>query len=147
MFATSERLYLVSISRRRVVEPQVFHALALDKQLPPLARFLAYLPRAFTARWHEFDWGVHAQHMPYLPRVRYGRTVLAPARWRLRVMDLPTGMPDPAWRQALNLWRLRWRCPDLVELRDDDRTLRLSLTEPAHLAVLRAHLRQRAMPC
>ncbi len=49
--------------------PQVFHALALDKQPPPLARFLANLPRAFSAMWTVLDWGPHADRPPYLPRV------------------------------------------------------------------------------
>ncbi|NJC73028.1 lantibiotic dehydratase [Planosporangium thailandense] len=139
--ATHERLYLVSVSRQRVIEPQVFHALALDKQLPPLGRFLAHLPRAFTARWHEFDWGPHTHRMPYLPRVRYGRAVLAPARWRLTTDDLPAGdAVTDEWRQALHRWRQQWRCPDTVELRDADRTLRLTFAEPAHLTILHAHL-------
>ncbi|MEV7012923.1 lantibiotic dehydratase [Streptosporangium sp. NPDC051022] len=130
--ATRERLYLVSMSRRRVVEPQVFHALALDKQTPPIARFLAHLTRAFSASWTGFDWGPHARALPYLPRVRYGRTILAPARWLLTLADLPD----------LQGWRRRWQCPDMVELRDDDRTLRLALDEPTHAAILTAHLQR-----
>jgi thiopeptide-type bacteriocin biosynthesis protein len=139
--ATRDRLHLVSISRRRVVEPQVFHALALDKQPPPLARFLAHLPRAFAAVWHEFDWGPHAHRLPYLPRVRYRRTVISPARWRLTTGDLSSGEAgQDRWRQALDWWRHRWHCPDTVELRDADRPLRLTLDEPAHAALLHAHL-------
>ncbi|GAB2700996.1 lantibiotic dehydratase [Kitasatospora kifunensis] len=128
--ATRDRLHLVSVSRRRVVEPQVFHALALDKQTSPIARFLAHLPRAFTASWTGFDWGPLAMRLPYLPRVRYGRAILSPARWFLTAADLPD----------FDRWRERWRCPATVELRDDDRTLRLTLTEPIHLEILRAHL-------
>jgi thiopeptide-type bacteriocin biosynthesis protein len=139
--ATSERLHLVSKSRHRVVEPQVFHALALDKQAPPLARFLAHLARAFTAAWTVIDWGLYADCLPYLPRIRYGRTVLAPARWRLSTDDLPRGEPSHhAWRQAFDRWRGRWGCPHTVDLRDDDRTLRLTLDEPVHAAILHAHL-------
>src|SRR5690606_35576117 len=52
--ATHTRLYLVSISRRRLVDPQVFHAMALDKQPPPLARFLAHLTRSFGPAWTSF---------------------------------------------------------------------------------------------
>jgi thiopeptide-type bacteriocin biosynthesis protein len=134
-------VYLVSISRRRVVEPQVFHALALDKQATPLARFLAHLPRAFTAAWTVLDWGPHADRLPYLPRMRYGRCILTPARWRLTTDDLPSGKPaHRAWQQALDRWRDRWRCPSAVDLRDDDRTLRLTLDEPIHAAILHAHL-------
>ncbi|ONI85696.1 hypothetical protein ALI22I_28450 [Saccharothrix sp. ALI-22-I] len=138
--ATRDRLYLVSRSRRRVVEPQVFHALALDKQPPPLARFLAELPRAFGAAWYQFDWGPHA-NLPVLPRVRYRRIVLSPAQWRLATADLPPGPAgDDGWRQLLDRWRRLWGCPDVVELRDADRTLRLTLDEPAHATLLHAHL-------
>jgi class I lanthipeptide synthase len=141
--ATSDRLHLVSISRRQVVEPQVYHALALDKQAPPLARFLANLPRAFSARWHEFDWGPHAHRLPYLPRVRYQRTIISPARWRLAAGDLPSApADDQRWMQVLDRWRRRWRCPGIAELRDADRTLRLTLSEPVHAAILRGHLQR-----
>ncbi|ABD12882.1 conserved hypothetical protein [Frankia casuarinae] len=37
---------------------------------------------------------------------------------------------------------LRWDCPDVVELRDADRTLRLTLNEPAHATLLHAHLKR-----
>jgi hypothetical protein len=41
----------------QVIEPQVFHPLDLEKQMPALGRFLAHLPRAFTADYLAFDWG------------------------------------------------------------------------------------------
>ena len=139
--ATGERLHLVSISGERVLEPQVLHALALDKQPPPLARFLAHLSRALGAAWHEFDWGPYAHRLPFLPRVRYRRSVLSPARWRLTTDDLASGATSDDGL-ALERWRRRWQCPETVELRDADRTLRLTLQEPAHAAIVHAHLRR-----
>ncbi|GCD92725.1 lantibiotic dehydratase [Embleya hyalina] len=140
--ATSTGLHLVDRSRHVVVEPQVFHALALHRQVSPLARFLARLPRALGAQWYEFDWGPRARLLPWLPRVRHGRSVLSPARWRVAEDDLPAASVDGnSWRLALDAWRTRWKCPDTVELRDAaDRTLRLSLDEPAHAELLRVHL-------
>lgn len=141
--ATHEGLYLVSLSRRRVLEPQAFHALALEKQPPPLARFLAHISRALGAAWHEFDWGPHAGRLPFLPRVRYRRAVLSPARWRLATQDLPPGgAGSDEWGQALDRWRRRWQCPETVELRDADRTLCLVLDEPVHAEILRTHLKR-----
>ncbi|WP_344876176.1 lantibiotic dehydratase [Allokutzneria multivorans] len=133
--ATHERLYVISRTRRQVIEPNIFHALAIDKQPPPIARFLTELPRAFSAGWFQFDWGPHAR-LPYLPRVRYGRTVLSTAQWRLISSDLPAEPhhDDVRW------WRERWRCPVEVELREADRGLRLNLDVPAHVAILCAHL-------
>ncbi|WP_410580153.1 lantibiotic dehydratase [Amycolatopsis sp. lyj-108] len=139
--ATRTGLHLVSLSRRRVLEPQVVHALALEKQPPPLARFLAHLSRALGATWHQFDWGPAAQRLPFLPRVRYRRAILSPSRWRLDATDLPAHGPDHHdWITALARWANRWRCPSTVELRDADRSLPLHLAEPAHQAILHAHL-------
>ncbi|QUF06747.1 lantibiotic dehydratase [Actinosynnema pretiosum subsp. pretiosum] len=134
--ATHHGLHLVSLSLNEVVEPQVFHALALDKQAPPLA----HLPRALTAAWHEFDWGPYARRLPFLPRVRYRHAVLSPARWRLDTTDSPSTIDNGQWRTALEHWRQRLRCPGTVELRDSDRSLRLTLDEPVHAEVLRTHL-------
>lgn len=138
--ADRHRLRLVCISRARPVEPQVFHALRLDKQLPTLARFLVNLPRSHMATFTEFDWGA-AAGLPYLPRVRYRRSVLSPARWQISAADLPGRRATwTAWRDTLARWQRRWRLPNTVELRDGDRTLRLDLSEPAHATLLRLHL-------
>ncbi|MET7902604.1 lantibiotic dehydratase [Streptomyces sp. NPDC005355] len=143
--ATHTRLYLASISRRRLVDPQVFHAMALDKQPPPLARFMAHLTRSFGPAWTGFDWGPHGARLPFLPRVRYGRVVLSPSRWNLTADDLPSrGADMREWADALGRWRKRWHCHGAVELREDDRTRRLQLDVPAHATVLRAHLDREA---
>jgi thiopeptide-type bacteriocin biosynthesis protein len=142
--ATFTGLHLVSLSRKQVIDPQVFHGLALEKQPPPLARFLSHLTRALGASWHVFDWGPTARLLPSLPRVRHGRAILAPARWRITTRDLnadtTSAVDDHAWLQQLSAWRERWRCPRIVELSNADRTLRLDLDEPAHAAILRTHL-------
>ncbi|WP_416976413.1 lantibiotic dehydratase [Streptomyces sp. T028] len=143
VFSTSKRLHLVSLSRRRVVEPVVLHPLALDKQAPPIARFIALLGRGFATAWTQFDWGPLAAGVPYLPRVRYGKAILSPARWRLTAADLPSGRPyNDSWQAALIDWSRKWKCPHRVELRDDDRTLRLILDEPLHARLLHGHLRR-----
>jgi thiopeptide-type bacteriocin biosynthesis protein len=135
--AVADGLHLVSISRRQVIEPQMFHALALPKQVPPLARFLATLTRGFLARYAEFDWGPHTARLPYLPRVRYRRAILSPATWHVTPAELAEG---GSWPDAFTRWRQRWACPDTVELHDEHRSLRLDLTADAHLTVLREHL-------
>ncbi|MFF0106105.1 lantibiotic dehydratase [Streptomyces hirsutus] len=139
--ATHSRLYLVSISRHRVVDPQVFHAMALDKQPPPLARFLAHLTRAFGPAWTVFDWGPLGARLPFLPRVRHGRVILSPSCWNLTADALPgRGADTREWTAALGRWRKRWHCHGAVELREDDRARRIQLDVPAHTAVLRTHL-------
>ncbi|MGH4020032.1 MAG: lantibiotic dehydratase [Pseudonocardiaceae bacterium] len=140
LVADWHRLHLVEVSRTRTVEPHLFHALALEQQAPPLARFLAQLPRASCGVYHRFDWGVAAD-LPRLPRVRYRRSVLCPAQWRIQSADLPaTGTDWPSWSGALKGWQTRWSMPNRVELHDGDQALPLDLTETAHAATLRTHL-------
>ena len=131
------RLYLASLSLGRRVEPLVLHALDLRSHTPPLARFLAEIGRAQSAVVTGFDWGLAAR-MPFLPRVRVGRAVLAPASWRLEATDLPGQAVTPdRWSAGLHAWCAQRSVPEVVELVEGDRTLRLKLSRPAHLAILR----------
>lgn len=137
--ADKSRLYLVSLSRRRVVEPVLPHAASLQA-IPPLARLLFELPRARAVTISPFAWGA-ATHLPFLPRLRYGRTVLAPARWRLPDDCLPgPEAPWPVWAAAMTKLREHLGLPASVHVGEADRLLRLSLDEPMDMALLRAHL-------
>ncbi|MBO0805442.1 MAG: lantibiotic dehydratase [Nocardiopsaceae bacterium] len=138
--ATLRGLHLIHRETGQVVEPQVFHPLDLEKQLPPLGRFLAHLPRAFVADYLAFDWGPFRQ-LPHLPAVRYRRSVLSPEQWRLTASVLPPAHSGLAeWRRALTCWRERTGCPAAVQLHNGDQTLRLDLDEPLHALCLRRHL-------
>ncbi|WP_405698321.1 lantibiotic dehydratase [Streptomyces coelicoflavus] len=142
VFSTGEQLHLVSMSRRLIVEPHVLHPLALEKQAPPLVRFLAQVGRGFATAWTAFDWGPVASVLPYLPRVRHRRTVLTPARWKLSAVDLPTGPFGPTWHKALGEWAVTWRCPARVQLLDDDRGVIVDRTDPLHARLIHQHLRR-----
>ncbi|WP_019610918.1 lantibiotic dehydratase family protein [Nocardiopsis sp. CNS-639] len=132
-------LFLFSRALARRVEPVVPHALNL-RYAPPLARFLAEIPRSGRAVVLGFDWGA-ASSLPFLPRVRSGSVVLANARWRVRAADLPPRTtPWPRWRQAWALWAERRNLPGVVDLGKGDQRLRLDLAEPAHLFLLRAQV-------
>lgn len=141
LVATGRGLLLLETGTGRIVDPQVFHALALEQQMPPLARFLAHVPRAFAAAFTHVDFGPTAADLPHLPEVRRGRIVLAAERWHLKAADLPGADTGPqTWRSALDAWRTRHGCPDLIEWADGDMALRLDLTVGAHAAILREHL-------
>ncbi|MFJ9029033.1 lantibiotic dehydratase [Streptomyces sp. NPDC102274] len=134
------RMYLAVPERGHRVEAIGMHALNLHTHTPPLVRFLTELSRAQCAQVTVFDWGAAAA-MPFLPRLRYGRTVLAPARWRLEASELPGhARPRAEWDAALSDWRARRRLPRRVHLVEDDRRLFLDLDEASHRALLRRHL-------
>ncbi|MGH3720520.1 MAG: thiopeptide-type bacteriocin biosynthesis protein [Pseudonocardiaceae bacterium] len=101
---------------------------------------LLEIPRAWAAAVSPFAWGA-ADCLPFLPRVRYGRSVLAPARWRVQAGELPgADAPWPAWAAAMAAVRARLRLPANVQVGGSDRWLRLNLDEAMDLAVLRTHL-------
>ncbi|MCX4907888.1 lantibiotic dehydratase [Streptomyces sp. NBC_00878] len=134
------RMYLAAPERGHRVEAVGMHALNLHTHTPPLVRFLTELSRAQCAQVTAFDWGVAAA-MPFLPRLRYGRTVLTPARWRLEAPELPSrARPRAEWDAALTDWQARRRLPRRVHLVEDDRRLFLDLDEAGHRTLLRRHL-------
>jgi thiopeptide-type bacteriocin biosynthesis protein len=138
--ATLRALHLVHRETGQVIEPQVFHPLDLEKQLPALGRFLAHLPRAFVADYLAFDWGPFWQ-LPHLPAIRYRRSVLSPEQWRLTAGSLPPAHAGLAeWHRSLTTWGGRTGCPSTVQLHNGDQTLRLDLDEPLHALCLREHV-------
>lgn len=97
------------------------YALNLRTHTPPLVRFLTELSRAQCAQVTVFDWGAAAA-VPFLPRLRYSRIVLASARWRLEASDLPGRVRlREEWDAALADWRALRRLPRRVHLVEDDR--------------------------
>lgn len=136
----AECLYLMSISQHRPVEPMVFSAVEFTNASHPLLRFLCEISTARAAACAPFSWGA-ASRLPFLPRIRYRRTILSPARWTLAASELPgPAAAWPDWVEDLTAWRRRYSVPASVYLSDDDRRLRLALDERAHQHLLRADL-------
>lgn len=137
--ADGDRLVLVSMSRRRVVEPTVTHAAAVHT-MPLLARYLIELPRALDARLKPFDWGA-ASCLPFRPALRYGRVLLSAARWRIDPARLPAAAAnDREWSAAWEALRERLRLPRWVQVASGDQRLRLDLEKAMDRSLLRAHL-------
>jgi len=117
--ADGDQMYLVQLSTGRRVIPRIPHALELGSHTPPLARFIAEVADARTATFGPFNPGA-ARTLPYIPRIRYRRTVLAAARWTLNSADLPSPSHQPL-EESLASWRRQWRVPArvILELQDD----------------------------
>jgi len=138
--ADARRLHLVSLSRRRPVHTVLPSAVDLTIHTHPLARFLLEAPVALAAPCTAFDWGA-ASALPFLPALRYRRTVLSPARWMLDATDLPgPGATWPGWSDAFTAWAGETGLPQQVYAGDGDRCLALDLAEPSHRALLRTEV-------
>jgi thiopeptide-type bacteriocin biosynthesis protein len=138
--ADAGHLHLVSVSRRRPVHTVLPSAVDLTVHTHPLARFLLEAPVALAAPCTAFDWGA-ASALPFVPALRYRRTVISPARWMLTAADLPGPAASWArWDAALTAWASQSGLPARVLAGDGDRCLALDLAQPSHRAVLRADL-------
>ncbi|WP_306292938.1 lantibiotic dehydratase [Streptomyces tsukubensis] len=138
--ADPRSFHLVQLATGRRIDVRVLHALEGGTQTPPLARFLAEVANARCAAYKPFDFGAGAR-LPFLPRVRYRRTILAQARWLLMADDLPGRTASTRqWEDAVAAWRDRLRAPTQVAIVEYDQRLPLDLSHPVHRQVLRARL-------
>ncbi|PRX01135.1 UNVERIFIED_ORG: thiopeptide-type bacteriocin biosynthesis protein [Actinomadura viridilutea] len=135
--ADADQMYLVQRSTGRRVLAYIPHALDTTVQTPPLARFLAEVADARSAVFGPLDLGA-ARTLPYVPRIRYRRTVLSPARWLLNQGDLTATSDD--WEEALRRWRDRWKVPARVVLCHGELRLPLNLDQPLDRWLLRTRL-------
>jgi thiopeptide-type bacteriocin biosynthesis protein len=139
--ADAHRLYLVSISHRRALQPIAVNAVEPVRHAHPLTRFLTEAPAALDTACQPVEWGPAAAGLPFLPALRYGRTLLSPARWHLTAAELPSRKTtSQQWDEALAAWQQTTGCPAEIWLGVGDQAIRLDLHEPAHRALLRDHL-------
>ncbi|WP_308222732.1 lantibiotic dehydratase [Frankia sp. AgPm24] len=137
----AQRLWLLSLSRGCPVEPMLFNAVDLPGGQQPLIRFLTEIWTAFCAPCCPFTWGAVARELPFLPRIRRGRSILHPARWTISRASLPArAVPFSAWRAAWERLRETYRIPSEVLLGADDVRIGIDLDEPAHLTLVRSRL-------
>ncbi|MFF1714639.1 lantibiotic dehydratase [Streptomyces sp. NPDC058268] len=140
--ADARRLHLVQLSTGCPIDARVLHALETGMQTPPLARFLTEVAGARNAVYKSFDFGA-ASRLPYLPRVRYGRTILAPARWLLDNRHMPGRTASHHdWEKAFEAWRERMNVARYVCLMEYDQRLPLDLDHPVHRRLVRSQMYQ-----
>ncbi|UKD51066.1 lantibiotic dehydratase [Amycolatopsis sp. FU40] len=140
--ATRDRLVLLDrVSGQQVVP--VLHSMLNrgERFVPEVARFLLDLGSQDLNPLRPWNWGRWAD-APFLPRVRYGRTVLSPARW-LPDATMRSQCRDPElWPAQVETWRERWGVPRSVRLATADRRLAVDLDDPLHLMVFSDELRR-----
>jgi hypothetical protein len=110
---------------------------------PNVCRFLAEVSRDGCCQLSGFNWGPASQ-FPFLPRVRVGRIVLAPAQWQITTATRATELPSDAsfYRQSLDRWRDSWKVPQYVYLSSGDNRLLLDLCDPWQAEELRRSIQR-----
>ncbi|GAA0955921.1 lantibiotic dehydratase [Actinocorallia libanotica] len=140
--AELDRFHLIHQPSGKRIEVRVPHALEATAHIGALARLLSEISTARGTLYAGFYFGA-ADRLPYLPRVRYRRTILAAARWLLPATALPAPTATTqVWDEALTQWRQRWSVPTCITVVEIDRKLPLDLEQPLHRHLLRTRLNQ-----
>ncbi|MYZ39908.1 MULTISPECIES: lantibiotic dehydratase, partial [unclassified Streptomyces] len=140
--ADEDRLRLVWHRTGEEVVPVRPHMLGIHTA-PPVARFLFEVAAAGAAAWSPWRWG-WSEVLPFLPRVRHGRVIVRPARWRptARLLEA-AAVADGAWPAEVERWRERWDVPRFVQIASEDETCPLDLENALHLRMFRQELTSR----
>ena len=141
--AVGGRLFLWSTRLGAEVVPATLHMLIIKDVAPDVVRFVCELAEAGHRACWGWDWGSVAATMPYLPRVRRGRTILASASWRVAFELNAPEITDGEWGRRLDAWRERWRVPAQVYLTNGDNRIGLDLDAPLHRRILRHEITRR----
>lgn len=129
---SSSGFYLRSLAKNRRVIPATNHMLNTSNS-PNVYRFLRELSLENQRNIEFFEWG-ELRTLPFLPRLRYSKTIIAAACWKFNG-DLPPfreNMTEPQWRQAFEAYRKQWNLPRFVYLTQADNRLLLDLDHPLH---------------
>jgi thiopeptide-type bacteriocin biosynthesis protein len=122
------RVVLRSARLGRRVIPRLTSAHTYTRRGLGVYRFLALLQDQGVACGMTWIWGA-LEALRFLPRLRAGRAVLSPARWRLDRHDLKAlgsyHGADRFW--AVQRLRSAWNLPRYVELADSDNELPIDL--------------------
>jgi lantibiotic biosynthesis protein len=137
--ADEQRLRVFWVSRGIELDTAAHFMLAPAKTSPNAARFLRDVSQMAAGAFSGWSWG-EAENLPVLPRVRYRRTLLAPASWRCTGPVLDRSLSWPGWQEAFEDWRSRWSVPERVRLGTADQQLRLDLRRQWHRRLLRAEI-------
>ncbi|MDJ0466233.1 lantibiotic dehydratase [Streptomyces sp. H27-C3] len=137
--AHKDRLYAYSASLGREVLPAQLDMLNDERELPAVRLLQAICGVGRTA-FHGWSWGPVAD-LPRLPRVRYGRAIVCPARWNSAFLS-PTADTWEEWCTQVDAWRAAWSVPEHVSVGAGDRRLTLDLRKAMHLRLLREELRR-----
>ncbi|MFJ9361446.1 lantibiotic dehydratase [Streptomyces mirabilis] len=135
--ANGGRLRIVHEPTGKEVHPVVTHMLNLETQAPNLARFLAELRHTGDPQILQiWDWSGFGA-APWLPRVRLGRVVLSPLRWRPSPALRKAAQSQHGWDDAVQQWRTDLAVDDAVCVTQADLTYEIDLRDPFHRELLR----------
>ncbi|AKG35632.1 lantibiotic dehydratase [Paenibacillus durus] len=139
--ATHDRLYLKSRSLGKKIVVTAGHMLNFQ-QAPHIYRFMRELSFEGVRFWQPFEWGPLEQSV-FLPRLRYGRTILSPAKWNLYLSTFSSPKQvrdDKEWYKRFEIWKREWSVPRYVYMVFTDHRILLDLDNAEFVDEVRKEL-------
>lgn len=137
---THDRFYLTLQDGKREVIVRIGNLLNPSFAPIPL-QFMREVTQSKYHLLHPFYWGSGKKHAVFLPRVRYGRTILTPAQWNLDA--------DLFYREELQKisskfasWADLWKLPRYCFLVQGDQQLLMDRLHPAHIKEISLKLKK-----
>ncbi len=138
--ASSDRLYLTLSEGKGEIDACAGNLLNLSYAPLPL-RFMREVTLAKQTYIHPFSWGKIEELAIFLPRIRFGKTILVPAQWILRSAPFVQQTLEQVTRQFI-AWANEWNLPPLFFLARGDQHLLLDRNHPAHLHEIATQLKK-----
>ncbi|EGK09730.1 lantibiotic biosynthesis protein [Desmospora sp. 8437] len=135
--ATPDRFYLKSRSLGKEVIILSGNLLNYH-QSPVLYRFMREVAFEGKKTWQPFEWGA-MERAPFLPRIRYGKTILHPARWNVDRLTLSENDPIN-WEKQWMDFKCRWRVPRYVFMVYTDHRILLDLEKEEFVDEIRKEM-------
>lgn len=117
-----DRFYLTTKDGKSEIIPRAGNRLNPDYAPAPI-RFMHEVGRERHRMLYPFSWGKLEERASFLPRVRFQKVILSPAKWNLHASEV----------SDFTAWAKQWNLPTRVWLKSEDRYLLFDRTHPAHL--------------
>ena len=138
--ATSERLYLTIKTGEFEIIPRIGNL--LNPALAPLPfQFMREISQMRFDLLYSASWGPLLKEAIFLPRIRFSKTILAPAQWNFFSSHFHRQSPTQIASQFQTL-ASRWKLPKTCFLVRNDQHLLIDWSHPAHLQEILAKLKK-----
>ncbi|WP_106790968.1 lantibiotic dehydratase family protein [Aquimarina sp. Aq78] len=123
------RIVLRSKTLNKEIIPRLTNAHNYSANALPVYHFLCDMQKQGGRPGLGFYWGEALEKHTFLPRVVYKEFILAKARWKITMADLPFLKENTEKDKIamVTIWRAKHNIPGMVQLIDGDNTLLINL--------------------
>ena len=140
--ATPERFYLTlkDGSKELIVTSS---DMLVSKNAPYPLRFLLDVSLGRYQPFSVFQW-VDSEHLPFFPRVRFNKSILSTASWKVDLLQLELSTKDSLEKigKAFHEWSKQWGVPRYCFMKEEDNKILLDFENTAQLTEIASQLKK-----